>query len=195
MWRTLGALLGLAVIMALFAGIYYSDDTVLVTDRPPAFSVAPGEVQADFLEPSLPGGEIRVNITVTGGAVDLWVMDQEWVASTIGEAGGFNLSRPFSYHAQYSVLNVSGPYNFTVIADGETRLAMVFDHSDAYYDDTAPSADAGPVSIGVQTRYLEEEQKSLFLGYLAVIPSVVLVLLTLGRQVQRSRQRRKRRKA
>lgn len=191
MWRTLGALLGLAVIMAVFAGIYYSDDPVVVTERPPAFSVAPGEVSPDFLEPSVPGGEIRVNISVVGGPVDLWVMDQEWLASTIGEGGGFNLSRPFSYHAQYSVLNVSGAHNFTVVADGKTRLAMVFDHGDAYYEDTVPGADAEPVSIAVQTRYLEEEQKSLVLGYVAVVPSVVLILLTLGRQVQRWRRRRR----
>ncbi len=186
MKRTLLALLGLAFFAALFAGLYYAPDVEEVERERAAFSLAPGEIQPDFIERSVRGGTITVNVTIFGGPIDIYVMDQEWASSTLNpEGGGMNLSQPFSYHAQWSRLNVTGAQSWTFIADGETRLAFVLDNSDTYYEDTSPGDE--DVRIHIKTRYLEEEQRSLVYGYLAAIPSVLLVVLTIIKQVRKRR--------
>lgn len=195
MFRLLVALLGLALFGALFAGIYYAPQNVERRTQSP-FNLMPGEVLSDFKEPSIAGGEVVVNITVVGPPIDLWVMDQEWLETVIDtQEQRFNLSRPFNYHSQWSIIGLSGHRDISFIADGKTRLALVLDHSDAYYNDTVPSDDAGVANVFIQTRYLEEEQKSLVWGYIAAVPSVVLVALTLARKVQRRRSERRDRRA
>lgn len=189
-FRLIVALLGLALFGALFAGIYYAPENVEKRTSSP-FNLFPGEVRVDFLEPSVADGAVHVTITASGAAIDLWVMDQEWVETVLepGEAR-LNLSTPFNYHAQWSVQNLTGEHNLTLVADGRTRLALVLDHSDAYYDDTVPGEEAQVAAVTVQTRYLEEERKSLVLGYIAATPSVLLVVLTIGRKLHRWRKER-----
>lgn len=183
MFRTLFALLGMAIIGAIFAGVYYAPDNIEKRESYP-FSIAPGDAEDDLLEPSIPGSLIEVNMIILGGPIDLWVMDQEWTEDILDEdEPRLNLSRPFSYHAQWSQKGLTGIVNLTFVADGETRRTLIFDNSDAYYEDTPGSGDV--VRINIQTRYLEEEQKSLILGYIAVLPSVLLVILTLARQIRR----------
>ncbi len=186
MKRTLFALLGLALFGAIFAGIYYAPAVEEVERERAAFNLAKGEIRPDFIERSVPGGEVSVNITIFGGNIDVYVMDEEWAASTLqpGEIG-MNLSSPFSYHAQWTRLNVTGPQNWTFISDGQTRLAFVLDNSDTYYNDTAPAE--GDVRVHIKTRYLEEEERSLIFGYLAAIPSVLLVVLTIIKQARNRR--------
>lgn len=183
MFRLLFAIFGFAFFGALFAGIYYAPENVERQTQSP-FNLGPGEVRVDFMEPSIEGGTVTINLTIAGGSIDLWVMDQEWVETVLDRGEGrLNLSRPFNHHSQWSMQNLTGQHNLTFTADGQTRLGLVLDHSDAYYSDTAPGED--PVAVQVQTRYLEEETKSLVWGYMAATPSLVLVLLTLGRKYRR----------
>ncbi len=187
MKRTMFALLGLAFFAALFAGIYYAPDIEEVERERAAFNLAPGEVQPDFIERSIAGGTITVDLIIFGGPIDVWVMDEEWAASTLHpDQPGMDLSQPFSFHKEHTRLNVSGPQSWTLIADGETRLAFVLDNGDAYYEDTADSGDE--VRVHIKTRYLEEEDRSLVFGYLAAVPSVLLVVLTIMKQVRDRRR-------
>lgn len=182
MKRTLLALLGLGLFGGLFAGLYYAPSVESVERERAAFSLAPGEVQPDFIESSIPGGLITVDITIFGGPIDIWVMDEEWAASTLRGENGMDLSEPFSYHAEHTRLNISGEQSWTFIADGATRLAFVLDNADAHYNDTESTE--GPVRIHIKTRYLEEEDRSLIYGYLAATPSVLLVVLTVAKQIR-----------
>ncbi len=184
------ALLGLSVLGAIFAAVYYSPENVVLRESGvPAFNLAPGEARIDFLEPSIEGGPILVEITVVSGAVDLYLMDQEW-ASTLTSGGTLDISRPFSYHAQWSRIGLNDTYGFTIVADGKTRYGMLIDNADNYYDgDTVPDPDPenGTARIGIQTRYLAEEQRSLILGYIAATPSVLLVGYAFAKKWQRWR--------
>lgn len=182
MKRLLFALLGLGFFGALFAGLYYAPSVEEVERERAAFSLAPGEVQPDFIERGIPGAPITVNITIFGGPIDIYVMDEEWAGSTLQPGLGMDLSRPFSYHADLSRINITGPQTWNLTGDGFTRLAFVLDNSVSYYNDTAPSDE--PVRVHIQTRYLEEEQRSLVYGYLAAVPSVLLVVLTVVKQVR-----------
>ncbi len=191
MIRILTALLGLAVIGALFAGVYYGAEGLeLRESRPPAFNIAPGEVRVDFLEPSIAGGPITVHLDIQGPPIDVYVMDEEWVAR-LTDSGTINLSQPFSFHREFSRLGVNGSTDLAVVADGETRLALVLDHSDNHYaNDTIPEPHV--VGVKVTTRYLDEERRSLTLGYLAATPSVILVGLTIQRRLKRAAADKKR---
>lgn len=186
MRRTLLALLGLGLFGALFAGLYYAPEVESVERERAAFNLAPGEVRPDFIESSIPGGLITVNVTIFGGPIDIWVMDEEWAASTLRGDNGMDLSQPFSYHKEHTRLNITGTQSWTFIGDGATRLAFVLDHGDAHYNDTGATEE--PVRIHIKTRYLEEEERSLVYGYLAATPSVLLVVLTIGKQIRDRRR-------
>ncbi|MGB0653274.1 MAG: hypothetical protein ACPGQL_08745 [Thermoplasmatota archaeon] len=187
--RFLLLLVGASLLGALLAGVYYAPENIVLREEgAPVFNVAAGEARVDFLEPSIEGGAIHVTVTVLTGNVDLYVMDQEWAAS-LTDAGALNLSQPFNYHKQWTALNVSGQHELTLVADGATRYAVVIDNTDNHYDgDTVPANATAMARVDMQTRYLAEEGRSLTLGYLAAIPSVVLVVYTLVRRWQRHRR-------
>ena len=194
MIRLAVALVGLAVFGAVFVSIYYDPDNRLQVENPPAFQVAPGEARQTTLQPTIPGTPIAVHLRVTGGPIDLYVMEKEWSDSLAGR-GELNLSRPFSYFADQSRIGLDGTTDFALISDGVSELLLVFDNSDNHYlDDTAPDV-AGPTqgaaSIEMTVRYIKEEQRSLVLGYLAATPSILLVLVTLGRKAWRWRNDRR----
>ncbi len=188
------ALIGLSLLGAIFAAIYYSPENVVLRESGvPAFNMAPGEARIDFLEPSIPGGPILVELTVVSGRVDVYLMDQEW-ASSLTREGSLDISKPFSYHAQWSQIGVNDTYSFTILADGKTRYGMLIDNADNYYEgDTVPDEDPvnGTASIRIQTRYLAEEQRSLMLGYMAATPSVLLVGYAFAKKWQRHRDAQK----
>lgn len=194
MIRLAVALVGLAVFGAVFISIYYDPDNRLRVENPPAFQVAPGEARQTTLQPTIPGTPVAVRLRVTGGPIDLYVMEKEWSDSLAGR-GELNLSRPFSYFADQSRIGLEGTADFALISDGVSELLLVFDNSDNHYlDDTVPDVTGptqGAVSIEMTVRYLKEEHRSLVLGYLAAVPSVLLVLVTLGRKAWRWRNGRK----
>lgn len=177
------SLLGMAVIMAIFAGIHYSQGTPSVQEEVrPAFVLAPGEVRSTALQPSLAGSVILVELRIRGGPIDIYVMDDA-SAATLPHGGVIALDRPFTYDAAASRLGVAGEVSITLISDGETTLDILLDNSDAYYDgDAVPT---GEVTVEFTSRYVAEEKRSLLLGYLATIPCVLLVAVTATRQVRR----------
>ncbi len=198
MIRLVVALVGLAVFGAIFAAIYYDPENRVQVENPPAFVVAPGEARQTTLQPTIAGTPVAVHLRVTGGAIDLYVMEKEWSDSLAGR-GELNLSRPFSYLADQSRIGLEGTADFALISDGVSELLLVFDNSDDHYlNDTVPDP-AGPtqgtVSIEMTIRYLKEEKRSLVLGYIAAAPSVLLVAVTLGRKAWRLRRERQARKA
>lgn len=190
MIRITVALVGLAVFGAIFASIYYDPDNHLKTESSPAFQLAPGEARQTTLQPTIPGTPIAVEVHVTGGALDLYVMEKEWSDALAG-GGRLSLQKPFSYYAEHSRLGLQGSTDFALISDGVTEYLLVFDNSDNHYandtvpDETGPTQ--GAVSIQVTIRYLEEETRSLMLGYIAATPSVLLVAFTVWRKVRRRR--------
>ncbi len=202
MFRLLAALLGLAVVLAVFAGIYYAPENVELRERSGAFNLAAGEVRQEALQPSIPGSDIVVEVEVLQGTIDVYVMDKEW-AGSLPEGGRLHLDAPFSYHAGTSATHVNGTYTFTLRSDGLTWMSVVFDNSDNYYDgDAVPAVDdadangtraddaegAGTARVKVTARFVDEEERSLLLGYLAAVPSVLLVVVTLGRSWSRHRK-------
>lgn len=192
MFRLLAALLGLAVVLAVFAGIYYAPANVELRERGiGAFNLAAGEVRQEGLQPTLEGSDIVVEVEVLEGAVDIYVMDKEW-ASALPSNGRLSLERPFSYHAAQSRTHVNDTHTFTIRSDGETWTSVVFDNSDNYYDGDAVPDQNGTARIKVTARFVDEEDRSLMLGYLAVAPSVLLVVVTLGRSWSRYREARER---
>lgn len=192
MFRLLAALLGLAVVFAVFAGIYYAPSNVELRERSGAFNLAAGEVRQEGLQPTLAGSDIVVEVQILEGEVDIYVMDKEWASALPGD-GRLNLDRPFSYHASLSRTHVNDTHTFTLRSDGQTWTSVVFDNSDNYYDgDATPDPNGtGEARIKLTARFVDEEDRSLILGYLAVIPSVLLVVVTLGRSWSRHRQARK----
>jgi len=187
----LAFLLGAAIIAAVFAGIYYApgNDEARVNGWP-AFNLAPGEVRQDGIQPSVPDSPIAVQIEVITGEVDIYVMDKEWAAS-LPQQGSLRLDAPFSYYQDLSASRVNTSHTFTIISDGETWFSVVFDNSDNYYDDDAVPAEDAVAELRVTVRYLEQEDRSLLLGYVAVVPSILLVVVTLGRVARRHLRARK----
>lgn len=191
MIRLVIALVGLAVFGAIFAGIYYDADNLTQKEEgAPAFRLAPGEAEQTTLQPTLAGSPILVRVRSFGGSIDVYVLEKEW-SDVLPVAGRLSLDRPFSYDARHSVLGLNGSAEFTLISDGKTSYNIVFDNSDNFYDnDTAPdpaAPAAGQADILVTIRYLEDERRSLLLGYVAVVPSIVLVMVTLGRKLLRKK--------
>jgi hypothetical protein len=190
----LTALLGLAIIAAVFAGIYYAEDNLeLRTQGGPAYHLAPGEAKSTQIQPAVKGTSVVVEITVAGGPVDIYVLEEEW-ARSLPHAGGLDLSRPFSYQAATSQINRTGFFTFSLISDGRTAYNLVMDNSDNFYEgDAVPDPNgtrSGTVSVHMTARYLESEQRSLVLGYLAAIPSVLLVGIAIGRKWRRHWKKR-----
>lgn len=191
MIRLIVALLGLTVFGAVFAGIYYAPGHVrFKEDGVPAFSLAAGEARQTTLQPTIPGTPIVVEVLSFGGPFDLYVMEAEWSEPLAGD-GRLNLERPFSYLAEHSTIGLEGAAEFVLTSDGITSYVLIFDNSDAYYhNDTQPdpeSATNGTVSVQVTVRYLEEETRSLVLGYIAAVPSIALVAITLARKIRHHR--------
>lgn len=193
MIRITVALVGLAVFGAIFASIYYDPDNRLKTETAPAFQLAPGEARQTTLQPTIPGTPVAVEVHATGGAFDLYVMEKEW-SDSLASQGRLSLQQPFSYYAEHSRLGLVGEADFALISDGVTEYLLVFDNSDNHYhNDTVPDVGGptqGTVSIQITIRYLEEETRSLMLGYIAAAPSVLLVAFTLWRKARRSRLER-----
>jgi hypothetical protein len=189
MMRVTIALLGLAVLGALFAGVYYAPRNVQVREEgAPAFQLAPGEAKQSVLQPTIPGTPIVVRLQVTGSPIDLYVMEKDW-SDELPDAGQLVLDQPFSYYAAHSRFNVTGTHDLVLVSDGATQYLLVFDASDTYYaDDTPPGP--GPAAVHLTIHYVDEQTRSLVLGYIAATPSVLLVVLTLGRKALRIRRER-----
>lgn len=192
MFRVLAFLVGSAVLFALLAGVYYApENTQHRTVGVPAFNLAPGEVRQDGLQPALPDSAISVEILVLQGTVDIYVMDKEWAAGLTRD-GALLLDAPFSYDADSSATHVNHSHVFTLISDGITWKSMVFDNSDNHYDgDAVPGNGTEPARLKVTVRYVDEEERSLVLGYIAVVPSILLVGVTFGRKWLRHRAAQK----
>lgn len=191
MIRLVVALAGLAVFAAIFAGIYYAPANVQQKEEgAPAFRLAPGEAEQTTLQPSLAGSPILVQVRVFGGPIDVYVLEKEW-SDVLPVDGRLRLDRPFSYDSSHSIVGLNGSAEFSILSDGLTSYNIVFDNSDNFYEgDTAPdlaSPTQGGTEIQVTVRYLEEERRSLVLGYIAVLPSIILVLMTLWRKWKRRR--------
>ena len=194
MIRLTMALVGLAVFGAVFALIYYDPDNQLQTERAPVFQLAPGEARQTTLQPTIPGTPVTIEVHATGGKFDLYVMEKEWSDSLAGQ-GRLALDTPFSYYAEHSRIGLDGQATFALLSDGVTEYLLIFDNSDNHYlNDTVPDLTgptAGAVSISITIRYLEEESRSLVLGYIAAAPSVLLVAFTLGRKIRHWARERK----
>lgn len=193
MFRLLAALLGLAVLGAVFAGIYYAPENHRFHEEGvPAFNPAAGDVRSFGLQPSVRGSPIQVEVHVLAGRIDVYLMEKEWAASLpVPGEGRLGLERPFSFRAEHSAVGVNGTWTTTIVSDGATWHTLVIDNSDNYYaNDTVP-VDNETARVQIVTRYLDEEQRSLVLGYLAVLPSALLVVVTLGRQWMRWRRGRR----
>lgn len=187
MVRVTIALLGLAVFGALFAGLYYAPRNVQPREEgAPAFQLAPGEAKQSVLQPTIAGTPIVVQVHVTGAPIDLYVMEKDW-SDVLPRDGVLRLDRPFSYYAEHTRIGITGTHDLVLVSDGATEYLLVFDASDAYYgNDTLPGSQ--PAGIQLTTHYVEEQTRSLVLGYIAALPSVLLVVLTLGRKIVRLRR-------
>lgn len=197
MFRLLAALLGLAVLGAIFAGIYYAPENHrFKEDGVPAFNPAAGDVRSFGVQPTVRGSPIQIEVHVLAGVVDVYLMEKEWAASLpVPGEGRLGLERPFSFHAEHSAVGVNGTWTTTLVSDGTTWHTLVIDNSDNYYaNDTVPQ-DNETARVQIVTRYLDQERRSLVLGYLAVLPCALLVLVTLGRQAVRWRRERRARRA
>lgn len=194
MFRSLVFLLGTAILGAFMAGVYYGPDSVELKERATSRNLAPGDVQQDGIQPSLAGSDIVYTIEVLEGTIDVYVMQKEW-ATDLALAGDLHLDRPFSYYAALSATHVNGTHTFTIQSDGVTWYSVVLENADNYYAGDAGEGDGENASetarLRVTARFLEEERRSLTFGYIAAAPSVLLVAVTLGRQAQRWRRRRR----
>lgn len=185
MFRTLAVLVGGAVFLAIFAGIYYApQNEEFRVEGHPVFNLAPGEVRQTGLQPTIEETPIVVTVEVLAGTVDIYVMDKEW-AQDLAQSGSLSLQEPFSYHQTLSETHVNGTHEFSIISDGVTWQSVIFDNSDNVYDGDAAANETANIRLTV--RFVEEEERSLTLGYIATIPSILLVVITLGRQIKRHR--------
>jgi hypothetical protein len=118
-------------------------------------------------------------------------MPREW-ADRLADSGDFNLTQPFSYEAGPSRTGVNGTYEFALVSDGRTEHLLVLDNSDNFYAGDAVPDLGGPtngtVSVRLTVHYLQEEERSLWLAYLAAAPGVALVLFTIGHRMWRTRR-------
>ncbi|HUR62119.1 MAG TPA: hypothetical protein VM286_07115 [Candidatus Thermoplasmatota archaeon] len=188
MVRLVVSLLGLAVLFALFAGTYYAPENIQAKTAAPSFQVGPGESQQVRLLPTIAGTPILVRLQAVGGPIDVFVMQKEW-ADRLADAGDLNLTQPFSYEAGPSRMAVNGTYEFTLVSDGQTEHLVLLDNSDAHYLGDAVPDPSGPtngtVIIELTIHYLQEEERSLVLAYIAATPGVALVLFTIGHRMWR----------
>src|ERR1051326_3245782 len=188
--RLVVSLLGLAVIFAIFAGTYYAPENIKAKTAAPSFQLAPGQTQQVRLLPTVPGTAIVVQLRAVGGPIDVYVMEKEW-ADRLASNGVLNLTQPFSYEAGPSRTNVNGTYEFGLVSDGRTEHLLVLDNGGDFYRGGAVpdlhSPTNGTVSIELTIHYLQDEQRSLWLAYLAATPGVALVLFTIGHRIWRTR--------
>lgn len=182
------ALLGFAVFGAMFAAAYYQPTEVERELPSPKFRLAPGEMSPDFIEPGADGENITVNVTVLrGGPVDVYVMNMEnlTLRALNGTTYGFNLSDRVAYNQTYSAFNLTGHHNFTFVADGENRTALLIASRMSYNESQPRSLQVTEVSVHM--RYWESEDRSLVMAYLMATPSVLLIGYTLYRGIRRHR--------
>lgn len=194
MFRALVVLIGAALLAALMAGVYYAPENLELRERGNAFNLAPGEVRQDGVQPSVEGSDIVYEVEVLTGTIDIYVMDKEW-ATTLAEGGRLTLDRPFSYYQSQSATHVNGTHTFTIRSDGQTWMSVVFDNADNFYagdagEGVAPENGTN-AELRVTARFVDEEARSLVWGYVAAVPSVLLVFVTFGRQAQRWRRHRR----
>lgn len=190
MFRAVVFLLGAAVLGAFMAAVYYAPDSVELRESATAYNPGPGDIQQDTVHPSLPGSDITYHVEVLQGTVDVYVMEQDWAASLAAD-GNLALDQPFSYLSEFSKTHVNGSHSFTIQSDGVTSYVIVFDNTDNFYEgDAGENGTQENARIRTTARFLEEEERSLTFGYLAAIPSVLLVLVTFGRQYWRWRNER-----
>lgn len=188
MLRITVALLGFAVFGAMFAAAYYQPTEVERELPSPKFRLAPGEMAPDFIEPGAKGENITVNVTVVeGGPIDVYVMDMEnlTLRALNGTTYGFNMSDRVSYNQTYSAFNITGYHNFTFVADGENRTALLI-ASRMPYNDSQPRSEQ-VTEVSVQMRYWDREDRSLVMAYVMATPSVLLIGYTIYRRVRRHR--------
>lgn len=190
MFRSLVFLIGASLLGAFLAAVYYAPDNLEQRENSSAYNPAVGEIRQDTVHPSLPGSDIVYEITVLQGEIDVYVMEREWASSTAG-GGDISLDAPFSYIHDLSKTHVNGSYTFTIQSDGVTSYVVVFDNSDNFYDDDAgEDGNATTARVKTSVRFFAEEERSLTFGYLAAVPSVLLVVVTVGRQAMRWRKER-----
>jgi hypothetical protein len=194
MIRLVSSLLGLAVIFAVFAGTYYAPENLRVKTEEPSYQIGPGGSQQVRLIPTARDTPIQVRLEVFGGPIDVYVMPKEW-ADRLADNGRFNLTQPFGYEAALSRFNVTGTYEFSLVSDGQTEHLVVMSNLDDYYNSNAVPDRSGPangtVSVQVVVHYVQDEERSLVLGYVAATPGIALVLFTLGHRIWRHRRPRK----
>ncbi len=186
MFRSLVFLVGASLLGAFLAAVYYAPESSELRVNSSAYNPSVGEIRQDTVHASLPGAPILYEIEVLAGTIDVYVMEREWAASTAG-GGDIRLDEPFSYIADLSATHVNGSYSFTIESDGKTAYVVVFDNSDNFYagDAGEDAENATTARVKTTVRFFAEEDQSLTFGYLAAIPSVLLVLVTFGRQVWR----------
>lgn len=190
MYRSLVFLLGTAILAAFMAAVYYAPENAEVREEDTAYNLGPGEVQQDTVHPSLPGSDIVYEVDVRHGVIDVYVLEQEWATPTAG-AGALDLSQPFSYRSDLSKTHVNGTYTFSILSDGKTSYIVLFDNGDNFYEGDAGEDGSEQARVRTTVRFLAEEERSLTLGYIATVPSILLVVVTLGRQYVRWQKGRK----
>ncbi|MDX1610737.1 MAG: hypothetical protein R3185_00095 [Candidatus Thermoplasmatota archaeon] len=190
MLRITVALLGFAVFGAMFAAAYYQPSEVERELPTPKFRLAPGEMVPDFIEPGAQGELVTVNLTVLqGGPVDAYLMNMENLTLNAlnGTTYGFEIGDNVSYNPVYSRTNISATYNFTFIADGQNRTALLI-ASRMPFNASHPAENRytpeNTTEVSVTMRYTATEQRSLVIGYLMATPSVLLISYVLYRHAR-----------
>lgn len=188
MSRLAWALGGLAALGAVAAFFYVKPGPAGVEESElERYNLAPGDVRVEGLEPGRPGEAIRVTVSPSG-PIDVYVVEAEWTDPLL-EEGRLDLSGPFSFHAEWSRVGLAGEAILEIPSDGVTAYRLLLDHSDNFYDgDAVP--DGAIVHVDVEVRYPDRESHSLLLGYLATLPSILLVAFTVARKVRRRRRLR-----
>lgn len=189
MGRLLTALLILAAMGAVLAAAAYQPEEVEREQVHPKFRLAPGEGVPDFIEPVDTGEEVTVNITVLrGGPVDVFVMNMEnlTVHALNGSTYSFEVSENVTYNASLSRANVTGRYDFTLVSNGEDRLAVLL--LSRHPDLEPPEGGDNTTEVAVTMRYTEREERTLVIGYLLAAPSALLVGLAAWRAAHRRRR-------
>ncbi len=191
MMRSMIFLVGASVLGAIMAAAYYAPDNLEFHESSSAYNLGPGEVKQDTVHPSLAGSDIVYEIEVRGGSIDVYVMERPWAAS-LSTRGNIDLSQPFSFDAGLSKTHVNGTFSFVIHSDGETTYNVIFDNSDNFYaGDAGEDGNQTTARVSTVVRFVELESQSLTFGYLATIPSILLVVVTFGRQYKRWRRGRK----
>lgn len=193
MERLIVVLLGFALFGALFGAAYFQPREVERELPSPDFRLGPGEMAPDFIEPAGQGANITVNVTVLrGGPIDVYLMNMENLTLKALNATTytFNLSTNVSYDERYSRTNVTDSYNFTFVADGENRSALLIGSRMAE-NDSRPAED-NVTAVSVHMRYVDTEQRSLAIAALLVSPAVLLVAYVTYRRYTRGGPPRRR---